>query len=175
MKKLFLLILCLSFSAISLCQELSPYDFPPGKEGLKALGDYLVQADIQERQRLTYELLPKKGEYKAVFQEDVIKKLQRYHKRWYRSVSPTIGPRYELQDKIICQQTQKSEILERKGEAVHFPGGYLEIADWLLSDVSFYRLQFVENGARVGESFDVFVYLDDHWRVFPHPYKAKNP
>lgn len=173
MKHLIFLLLfpfCCSLTA----QNADAYSFQPGKKGLIALGGYLIEADIQERQRLTYELLPKRSEYQAVFKKEYIRKVQKYHKKWYRSVSPALGPQRATQSYLNCHQTTPEELLEMKGGAKHFPGGYGEIADWFQPGVELYRLQFLEKGARVGTSYDVFVYLDGHWRIFPKPWMANN-
>ena len=51
------------------------------KKGVIALGAYLLEADILERQRLTYELLPKRSEYSQVFKKAHIRDIQKYHRK----------------------------------------------------------------------------------------------
>lgn len=173
MKKRFVALFLLFSCFQGWSQHANAYSFEAGKKGIIALGGYLIEADIPERQRLTYQLLPKRSEYAAVFQKDKIRQIQKYHRKWYRKVSPTIGPLQASQRFIICQETTPEELLVERGSGKNFPGGYGEIADWFLPGVNLYRIQFVDKGARVGTSYDVFVYLEDHWRIFPKPWKAK--
>lgn len=173
MKNLFVTVILFFATFQAFSQHVNAYSFEKGKKGLIALGGYLIEADVLERQRLTYQLLPKRSEYEAVFQKDKVKQIQKYHRKWYRSVSPTLGPRRELQKYLICQQTTPEEILKETGESKEFPGGYREISNWFLPGVQLYRLKFVEKGTHLGTSYDVFVYIDDHWRIFPKPWAAK--
>lgn len=172
MKKLFVASILLLIALSVQGQNANAFSFEAGEKGLIALGNYLLEADISERQRLTYLLLPRRSEYELVFRKEKIRQIQKYHRKWYRKVSPAIGPNNELQQVVLCEAATPAEILQELGEGKNFPGGYREIADWFLPDITLYRMKYVEKGMRVGSSFDVFVYLEDHWRVFPKPWRA---
>jgi len=112
-------------------QEIMPDSFPDGKRGLRSLASYLLEAGWEERIRLTYELLPTKEEYQAVFQQDKLKVVQKFHKKWYRKITPAIGPRFESQNQILIEKATTEQLISHQASTQDWPGGYREMQDWL--------------------------------------------
>jgi len=144
--------------------------FPEGKDGLLALGKYLVEASEEERRALTTSLRPLPEEYELVFKGKFAKRVRKYHRKYWRRHDPVMRPYHKAQTEPHCYVTTPDSLALYKGSAREFPGGYREIADKFQPGLILYRLRIIKPGMRLGTGFDVFVYINGNWRIFPRPW-----
>lgn len=144
--------------------------FPNGREGLMALGEFIAQASEEERLALTEACRPPDTLYNAVFEKQFGKRVRSYHRRYWRLYKPVMAPVYPTQTEPLVFMTTPDSLTTYTGEARQFPGGYREIADLFQKDLVLYRLKLVQPGMQRGTAFDVWIYMDGHWRIFPRPW-----
>lgn len=164
---LWLVIICLGTTDLP-GQE--PPTFPDGCKGLLALGRYLLEANEEERKLLTHSLKPERDDYAYVFRGKFAKRVFKYHRKYWRRHDPVMRPVYDSQTEPHCWHTSPDSLGLYVGEARNFPGGYREIAHQFQENIMLYRLKLVKPGMRLGTSFDVFVFLNGHWKIFPRPW-----
>ena len=145
-------------------------NFQEGHDGLLALGQFLVESDEESRKAVTSSLRPEKEDYESVFRGKFARRVRRYHNKYWRRHDPVMRPARKSQTEPHCWSTTPDSLAMYKGNARHFPGGYREIADKFQPGLRLYRLKLVKPGMRLGTSFDVFVYLEGRWKIFPKPW-----
>lgn len=145
-------------------------EFPNGEAGLIQLGQYLVQASEEERKLLTDSLRPLVSDYNLVFKGKYAKRVRKYHKKYWRRHEPVMRPYHHYQTEPRCWSTTPDSLKSYEGNARQFPGGYREIAQHFHEGITLYRLKLVKPGMRLGTSFDAFIYVNGHWRIFPRPW-----
>ena len=163
----------LAFSTLA-AQKAPIYDFPDGKEGVTEMIEYLLTASDKERKRISKSLIPLKSDYEVVFHQPFADRVFRYHKQLRRYVDIVIRPHHEVQKVFQIWVTSTAEMKAYTGEARQFPGGYKEIAHHFKDDLMLYRFKFMFPGMRRGSSFDVLVYVNGHWRLFPRPWMVSD-
>ena len=53
--------------------------------------------------------------------------------------------------------------------------GYKKVAKHLAAGVTFYRFKFVETGKETGTAYDGLAFVNGHWVIALHPWKAMGP
>ncbi|MEZ4685507.1 MAG: hypothetical protein R3B47_05435 [Bacteroidia bacterium] len=164
------LLCCLLAGSMACASAQETPVFSEGCDGLIALGNYLVQASEEERKALTRSLRPEQEDYALVFQGKFGKRVNKYHRKYWRRHDPVMRPYYETQTEARCWSTTPDSLAMYKGNARQFPGGYREIAQYFQPGIIVYRLKLVKPGMRLGTSFDAFVYVNGRWKIFPRPW-----
>ncbi|MEL6649612.1 MAG: hypothetical protein AAFQ87_02280 [Bacteroidota bacterium] len=152
-------------------EERAPvYDFPPGRDGAQAIIDFLLYADEEERIELSSQLRPEKEDCDAVFTEEYARKVYRYQQRINKMARIVVQPLVEGQTDYLLWEATTQDLIDYKGEARFFPGGYKEIAAYLQPNFTFYRFKFIEPGHRLGSAYDMLVHVNGHWRLIHRPW-----
>lgn len=171
MHKFFLTMMMLLLLPGLYAQEGDSLSFGHGREGLEELADHLMEADNKERTRVSNLLKPEWEDYLEVFTDTAYaRKLYRYHNRIWRQRLVVVKPLIKSQTMYQIWEARGTELKAYEGDAQYFPGGYHEMADLLVQDQVYYRLKYIKPGRRLGSAYDMIVYLDGHWRLFPRPW-----
>lgn len=145
--------------------------FPPGKDGLEEMIQYLLQANSKERKILTQQLLPTLEDCEAIFEGKVGKKVYRYQKRLKRQANIVIRPLLKDQTEYLLWAATGEELSEyQTAEVRNFPGGYHELAQYMRSGITFYRFKFVQPNRKLGSAYDVLVHVNGQWRLIHRPW-----
>ena len=120
---------------------------------------------------LTSALRPKPEDYAAVFVGDSADKMKAAMEPVWASGKLTIKPRPEQTELKVFGVAQK-QLAAGDGHATHCPGGYKGVAAQLQPKVVVYCGRFVKPGEKLGLSVDGLVYVNNHWALFPKPFRV---
>ena len=167
-KGFYLLFVSLFISFSSRSQEVPTFE--NSREGLKQLLAYALTASEAQQRALTGSLIPLREEYDSLFVSPYPKKIYRYHRRLRRTTDIVIRPILDDQEEILLWESTTEGLADYQGEAKFFPGAYTEIAHNLMPGRTWYRMKFVQPGRKLGTAFDLFTYVNGHWRIFHRPW-----
>ena len=146
--------------------------FENSREGLETMFQFILNASNSQQVELSDSLTPIKSDYDSIFVQAYRKKISKYHDRLQKMANIIVRPLLENQTEILLWEATTESLAAYKGEARFFPGAYTENAEIFLPNKTFYRMKFVEPGRKLGTAFDVFVYVNGHWRIFHRPWAA---
>lgn len=146
------------------------FDFSPDQAGLEELLTYVLQANRKERIALSHYLEPDETVCHAVFDFTYAKEIFRYQRRLQKLAHIVVQPLQEEQTDFLCWTATTEELLDYTGEARYFPGGYHEIANFMMPGVRFYRVKFVQPGRKIGTAFDIWVHVNGKWNLIHRPW-----
>jgi hypothetical protein len=138
-------------------------------EAKKLLGEFLAEG--ADHAALSKKLEPKDEDYAAVFVGDAAEKAKSTYAPLWKDGTIKIAPKAGQTELLLWAATTE-QLKAGEGDADKFPGGYKKVVDQLKPGVVFYRFKFVEPGKTLGMAFDGLVYVNDHWTVFPKPWRA---
>lgn len=156
-------------SAILFAQAQCP-NFPPGRSGVEEMLLYVLNANEESRLALTDSLEPRMADYDSVFETGYAKKVFKQQRYLQRVADIIVKPLLREQTDYLLWEATQEDLLNLKGEAHMFPGGYHEFATHFKPNLTFYRFKFVEPGRKLGSAFDVLVFVNGHWRIFHRPW-----
>ena len=146
--------------------------FPGTTAGAKALLEALLQpgADVKG---MSAALRPTKADYEAVFQPDLAAKVEKLHAPFWEKGELLISGK-PGQTQVLLDAIPTTEIREwSKAVSDVLPGGYERIKDDFRDGLTLYRFKFVAPGETLGMAYDGLVFVNNHWRIFPKPWRAK--
>jgi hypothetical protein len=120
---------------------------------------------------LTNALRPKPEDYAAVFVGDSADKMKTAMDQLWDSGKLAIKPKPE-QTEVKAFGVAQKQLATGEGHATHCPGGYKKIADKIKPSVVVYCARFVKPGEKLGLSVDGLVYVNNHWAIFPKPFRV---
>ena len=167
---IFLLILLCSSFYLPVSGQDSMYDFPPGKEGVEQMLEYILQASNKDRKEITEWLKPSKEDCDSVFIEELAEKVYKYQRKLSREVRIIIRPLLKNQTHYIFWEASSKELVDYTSEARFFPGGYKEVASYLRPGLDFYRFKFIQPGRKLGSAYDILVYINGKWCLIHRPW-----
>lgn len=138
-------------------------------EAKKVLGEFLKEG--ADHAALSKKLEPKDEDYAAVFVEGSVAKAKEYYGAIWKDGKMKLMPK-EGQTELLLWAATGAQLQKGEGDAGKFPGGYKKVADLLKPGVVFYRFKFVKPGGTLGMAADGLVYVNDHWTIFPQPWRA---
>ena len=127
--------------------------------------------DNQEylRQLAQQKLRPRTEDYAQVFVPEVVEKArQGYQEVWEEFPFPQAKPG---QTEILVALGKAEELLSPSGIGEIFPGGYRQIAHYLLPDKIWLTWKYVKPGESSGMSYDGLVWLEERFAWFPKPWR----
>jgi hypothetical protein len=157
-------VLALAIAAMSLpgCKK-GAQDAAAAKEVLAAFTKPGADAAA-----LTAALRPKPADYDAVFAADAVPKVKAALEPIWDSPKAVLKPAGDQTHVNLVSATPDQLA---KGVA-GCPEGYKDIADKLDPKIVVYCGEFVKPGDKLGLSVDALVYVNDHWALFPKPFRA---
>ena len=165
-----LLIFFCSYGCFIVRGQDAVYDFPPGKEGVEQMLEYILNASNKDRKAITEWLKPSKEDCDSVFSTDLAEKVYKYQRKLSREVRIIIRPLLKNQTEYIFWEASSQELFDYTSEARFFPGGYKEVASYLRPDLEFYRFKFIQPGRKLGSAYDVLVYINGKWCLIHRPW-----
>lgn len=118
---------------------------------------------------LTAALRPKPADYDAVFVADAVPKVKAALEPIWDSPKAVLKPSDDQTQVDVVSATADQLA---KGNVAGCPDAYKDIADKLDPKVVIYCASFVKPGEKLGLSVDALVHVDDHWALFPKPFRA---
>jgi hypothetical protein len=168
MKKYFIAVLFVCFIFTGLAQAEST--IPGTQEGAKQLLEQFTKSGA-DYVALTNSLRPAKADYEAVFEAKAAEQAyQGYTIPWnkgYIIIKPKPG-----QSAILLWSATTEELKAGTSNASQFPGGYAKIKDNFKPGITLYRFKFVEPGQTLGMAYDGLAFVNNHWVVFPKPWRV---
>ncbi len=154
------------------CSNKTSITFPGTEEGAKQLLSLFLKSGADYKV-LSKKLEANKEDYLAYFKKDVAEKVfQKYKKLYKRWKGLLIKPK-KGQTELLLWKTSVEELQKWTGNAKdYFPGGYKKIASQLKPGFTVYRFKFVKPGKKLGMAYDGLVYINNHWVIFPKPWKV---
>jgi len=119
---------------------------------------------------LSAALRPKAEDYAAVFVGDAATKMKAGLEPLWDGGKLTLKPSAE-QTEIAIAGAPQPELAKGDGNAVNCPGGYKGIAASIQPSVVVHCVRFVKPGQKGGLHVDGLVYVNDHWALFPKPWR----
>ena len=162
----FFLILALANAACSKKGN----QFPGTREGAQQLIAEFLKPGVDQA-KMTQALKPTKEDYQAVFIESMAAKAEEGYQPLWNSAEAVIKPKEGQTEKKVYSATVE-DLKNGTGEADQFPGGYQKVVSSLKPGLTFYAFKFVKPGEELGMSFDGLVYVNNHWVIFPKPWRA---
>ncbi len=121
---------------------------------------------------LSQSLRPTKADYTAVFSADFATRLMALYDPAWEKGAMVLTPK-EGQTDLILNGVASDEIrIWSKAASDHLPGGYAKIKDEWKSGFTVYAFKFVKPGESLGMAYDGLVHVNDHWCIFPKPFRA---
>ncbi len=150
-------------------------DKPAAKQGKaeaeKLLKKFLV--DGADHGALAKNLIPKSGDYAAVFVGDAAAKAKTAYEKQFKNVGGAGKLSKPGQTELLLWAASSEDIKAWKGNAEKkFPGGYKRVGDKIKPGLTWIRWKFVKPGETSGMAFDGLVFVNGHWAWFPKPWKA---
>lgn len=121
--------------------------------------------------KLTAALRPKPEDYAAVFVGDAAAKMKEAMEPLWDGGKLTLKPQPEQTELKVFGAAQ-SQLANGDGHAVHCPGGYKDVAGKIQPKVVVYCGRFVKPGEKLGLTVDGLVYVNNHWALFPKPFRV---
>ena len=152
--------------------EIHKGDFGTKYQGKSMLMDFLADAKNSETDLPTFllSLKPNTKDIRTIYAEPLASKLIPYYDELFNSISSLeLKPEY-TEIYYVFATTAKL----RSGDAVldEFPGGYKDVAQYLLGDYPLSRFKFVRTGETSGLAFDGLIFVNNHWVIMPKPWRA---
>lgn len=162
------------FLSISIAQAQSKtLNFPGTIDGAKQLLEVFMKpgADVK---KLSMELAPTQADFKTYFVKAVVGKAENVYGPAWEKNQIVIGPKPGAgQTELIIWSSTTDEIKSWTGVAAkQFPGGYQRIGKDLNPGITVYRFKFVKPGETLGMAYDGLVFMNNHWTIFPKPWRA---
>lgn len=165
------LLICSLVPLASWAQSAKLPDFAPGVAGAQSILKYVLEVDHETREALTEALAPTRADCDSlILDRRLARKVYHYQRYLERNTDIVVGPLLRQQTEWRLWQTDADELEAYQGDARQFPGGYRELAQWLNPELSVYRFKFIEPGRKLGTSFDLLVYVNDHWCLIHRPW-----
>jgi hypothetical protein len=162
-----ILLLTLPFNVSAQAAEA----FAGTPEGFEGLMELIIGASQETQMEMMESIRPDWEDYAVVFEDEgFAKKVFRFHRRLWKESGMVVRPLLEDQTELIYWIATQSALLEYSGEARNFPGGYREIAPYLNPELTYVRCKFVAPGRRLGSAYDMWVFVNGNWRLFPRPW-----
>jgi hypothetical protein len=120
---------------------------------------------------LTVKLRPQPADYDAVFTGEAAKQAKEAYDIAWDAGNIVVHPTAE-QTEIHVAGTTPEQLKKGEGNASACPTGYKEIADKLKPDMVLYCFRFVKPGEKGGHGADGLVWVNEHWALFPKPFRA---
>ena len=120
---------------------------------------------------LTAGLRPKPEDYEAVFVGDAVQQAKTALEPMWDDTKGGIKPTAE-QTQVEVEGMTPDQLGKLDGNTGACPGDYKGIADKLNPKIVVYCARFVKPGEKRGLSVDALVYVNDHWALFPKPFRA---
>lgn len=140
--------------------------------GLRILLTAFTAPDADHK-ALTQKLKPTTADYEAVFEKPFAAAVQAMYEPLWQSGEAVVRGRPE-QTEIKVENIASVDARNWTDAAKEMlPGGYQRIAGDIKAGNTFYVFSFVKPGERLGIRYDVLVYVNGQWRLFPKPWRAK--
>ncbi|MCP2728019.1 hypothetical protein [Limnofasciculus baicalensis] len=121
------------------------------------------------RQLAQKALQPRSEDYPLVFVPEVVEKAQKgYEAFWAKSPFPQAEAG---QTEILVAIGKAEELSSEIGIGEVFPGGYRQIAHYLLPDKIWLTWKYVKPGETSGMAYDGLVWLEERFVWFPKPWR----
>lgn len=144
--------------------------YPGTPEGARSLLNEFLKPGA-DYAALSAPLRPAKEDYVAVFQGDLAAKAESTYGSMWDSGRAVVAPKAG-QTELLLSSATSEEIKNWTGKAAtDFPGGYRKVGASFKPGLTFYRFKFVEPGQDLGMAYDGLVYVNNHWRIFPKPWR----
>ena len=141
--------------------------FPGTEDGARQLLEKFLDPGA-DRAAMSARLKPSPDDYEAYFVGDAAARARGvYEPAWERGYME-IGPK-EGQTEVLLWATTTDNRAEIER---NFPGGYQKILDLIQPGHLIVRFKFVKPGQTMGMAYDGLVYINDHWVIFPKPWRA---
>jgi hypothetical protein len=161
-----LLALLLVTASLAACKKKSQMDVTAATEVLAAF----TKAGA-DHAALTAALRPKPEDYAAVFTADAAEQAKAVMEPIWDGGKAVLDPSAEQTELSIVGVTP-DQLSKEEGDTASCPEGYKGIADKLSPKIVVYCAQFVKPGEKHGLSVDALVKVDDHWALFPKPFRV---
>ncbi len=172
----FILVLGIMINACGSKNDSS--SIPGTAEGIKQLANMFLDAK-EDKMALTLKLKPSSDDCKALFNNaDIAKKAFDTYTEAFKELEQgkmAIGPKSSDQTETIITGATTEELLKTEWTGAiydNFPGGYHRVAQYLNPNLTIYQVKFVKPGERSGMRFDGFVYVNNHWVIFPKMWRV---
>lgn len=146
---------------------------PGTAEGAKQLAQMFLDAKA-DKITLTKNLKPNLNDCKALFNDaDIAAKAYQMYDEAFKELETQktpIGPKSSDQTETLITGATSEELKKDTWTGAvydHFPGGYHKVAPYLNPGLTIYQIKFVKPGESSGMRFDGFVYVNNHWVIFP--------
>jgi len=158
--------LLLATASLFGCKKTPHADVTAAREVLAAF----TQAGA-DHAALTVALRPKQEDYAAVFTAEAAEQAKAVMDPMWDGAKAVIDPSAEQTEVAIVGVTP-DQLTKGEGDAASCPASYQGIADKLNPKIVVYCAQFVKPGEKHGLSVDALVLVDDHWALFPKPFRV---
>lgn len=145
-----------------------------GSHGNAAAAKEVLSAMVKpgaDHAALTMALRPKAEDYAAVFVGDAATKMKAAMDPLWDGGKLTLKPSPE-QSEINVVGAAQAQLATGTETAQNCPGGYKDIADKIQQKTVVYCARFVKPGEKTGLTIDGLVYVNNHWALFPKPFRA---
>ncbi len=145
--------------------------YPNSPEGAKALLSEFLKpgADLKA---LSKTLQPAKADYEAVFASAFAQKLAAMYEPAWASGALVIAPK-PGQTEVLVRSVPSSEVRVWSAQAAAMlPGGYQQLGMSINDGFTIYAFKFVKPGESLGMAFDGLTFVNNHWCLFPKPWRA---
>ncbi len=120
---------------------------------------------------LSKKLRPQPDDYDAVFTGEAAKQAKEAYDPAWDAGKIVLTPTAD-QTEIHVAGTTPEQLKKGDGNASACPGGYKDIADKLKPDTVIYCFRFVKPGEKGGHGADGLVWVNEHWALFPKPFRV---
>jgi len=144
---------------------------PGTEEGARALLDEFLKPGA-DYATLSKALRPNDADYAAMFDGPFADRAKAVYAPAWDAGEMIIAPK-EGQSELKIWGATTEDLRGWTGNAAEFPGGYKDVAANLKDGLTIYRFKFVAPGEDLGMAFDGLVYVNDHWTIFPKPWKVE--
>ncbi len=121
---------------------------------------------------LSQALRPTKEDYAAVFNAGFATALMALYDPAWEKGELVLTPK-DGQTELLLHGVASEEIKAwSKAASDDLPGGYGKIKDEFKSGITVYAFKFVKPGESTGMAYDGLVHVNNHWCIFPKPYRA---
>jgi len=147
--------------------------YPGTEAGLRQLMGEIV-GDAPNAAKQSQKLRPTAEDYAAVFEGEFARKAEEtFEELWKKGQLVLRTKPGQTEMKIISATTEDLKSGSRK--SLDFPGGWLKIAPLLKPGLTIHFVRFSEPGKEHGLRIDGLIHVNGRWRIFPKPWRARQP
>jgi len=140
------------------------------KDALRVLSVLLDPQRVSEQQQFFAAVTPKPEDFPRVFVPQVAERLAALYAPMF--AQPLTLPYSPAQTVLRVAVALSDDFAKGDARADSFPGGYKQVAQYLVPGIPWVRWEALVPGEDAGMSTDGLVRLGDRWVWFPKAYRA---